>query len=415
MENRIGNKVKKPVIKIVGIGGGGCNFQEHMVNVLGDILPQESFIAVNTDAQSLEESKAFVKIQIGPDGLGAGANPIVGRDYAEFSSEEISKYLVDCDLVLIFSGLGGGTGSGATPVAARIAKEMGALVFSIVTKPFLFEGHVRAQVAKNAIEEVKKNSDVTVVVSNQLLFKITDQTTSFQDAFKIIDGMCASFVAGIITILQANGLINLDFADLDSTIKQKGDGIIGVGYSEGDDAAIEATSKALANPLLENVSMKNASNALVHISGNYISLIEVEAIMKKIYGELGDNVHIIHGMSICEKSSYLSPVTKSASANMNDSYSNNDFKTSSNYTDYYTSLCEGKNSIPTKWVKVMIIVTGLNNMELNSMEFTEYKTPIENIREEQPIAVSSNNERTTTKNLTDILGGLRMNFTQKKF
>ena len=338
---------KKPKIKILGIGGGGCNFQEHMISVIGNKLEDECFIAMNTDQQSLESSKAHIKIQLGPNGLGAGANPAIGREYAEYSENQIRELFEDCDLAIIFSALGGGTGSGCGPVVARIAREMNVLVFGIVTKPFEFEGRVRKKVAEEAIEEFKKYADVTVIVSNQLLFKITNQYTTFREAFKIIDNMCASFVGSILDIFRTNGLINVDFADIEATIKQKGLGLIGVGYADGEEAASEAAMKALGNPLLENVTMNSASNALVHISGNDISLIEVEEIMKKIHNELGDNVNIIHGMNIGEKgkfdsNSFVYPVMDSFQDNIS-----------------VADSVEG----PKKWVRVMIIVTGLSQDE----------------------------------------------------
>jgi cell division protein FtsZ len=345
----VSTNYKKPKIKVLGLGGGGCNFQEHMISVIGGDLDPESFVAINTDQQSLQASKAKVKLQIGPNGLGAGADPNVGREAAEYSEDEIKEICKGVDLIIIFTGFGGGTGSGAAPVVARIAREQGALVFGIVTKPFDFEGRVRKRIAEEAIIEFKKNADVTVVVSNQLLFKITNQYTTFREAFKIIDNMCASFVGSILDIFRTNGLINVDFADIDSTIRDKGVGLIGVGYSDGEDAAIEAVMKALANPLLENVTMRSASNALVHIAGNDISLVEVEEIMKKIHNELGDDVNIIHGMTIGEqgcfnRESFLYPMVNSLQ-NPLSSGSNSDI----NHNQ--------------KWVRVMVIVTGISEEE----------------------------------------------------
>lgn len=337
---------KKPKIKVIGVGGGGCNFQEHMISVVGNDLEQDSFVAVNTDQQSLQASKAHIKLQIGATGLGAGANPVVGREAAEYSEEETRKVCKNTDLIIIFAGLGGGTGSGASPVVARIAREEGALVLGIVTKPFDFEGRVRKKIAEEAIVEFKKNADVTVVVSNQLLFKITNQYTTFREAFKIIDNMCASFINSILDIFKTNGLINVDFADIYSTIKNKGVGVIGVGYSDdGEGAALEAAMKALANPLLEDVTMRSASNALVHIAGNDISLLEVEEIMKKIHGELGEDVNIIHGMTIGEQGSFNYDAFLYNSGSFHDT------------TQKESSLS------PKKWVRVMIIVTGLTEKD----------------------------------------------------
>ena len=215
------DKFKQPKIKVIGIGGGGCNFQEHMIKLAEDGLPEDAFVAINTDRQSLDASKAKIKLQIGPNGLGAGADPNVGREAAEFSEEEIREICRGVDLVILFSGFGGGTGSGASAVVARIAKEEGALVFGILTKPFDFEGKVRKRVAEESIIEFRKNADVTVVVSNQLLFKITNQYTTFREAFKIIDDMCASFVQSLLGIFNTNGLINVDLQILNQQLKIK--------------------------------------------------------------------------------------------------------------------------------------------------------------------------------------------------
>ena len=342
---------KKPRIKVVGVGGGGCNFQEHMIAVIGDALELDNFVSINTDQQSLQSSKAPTKVQIGPNGLGAGANPVVGREAAEYSIDEVRELFTNTDLVIIFCGLGGGTGSGASPVIARVAKEEGALVLGLVTTPFNFEGAVRQRIAQESIVEFRKNADVTVVISNQLLFKITNQYTSFREAFKIIDNMCASFVASILDIFGNNGLINVDFTDVESTIQNKGVGLIGVGYANGDDAAVEAVMKALCNPLLENVSMKTASNALVHIAGNDISLLEVEDIMKKIHNELGEDVNIIYGMTIGDQNCfnhdafiYSSGVYTKDPLHSEDSFSSK------------------------KWIRVMVIVTGLSSEETTYVE-----------------------------------------------
>lgn len=335
---------KKPKIKVAGVGGGGCNFQEHMISVVGDGLELENFISINTDQQSLQSSKAFTKLQIGPNGLGAGANPTVGREAAEYSADEIRALFKDTDLVIIFCGFGGGTGSGASPVISRIAKEEGALVLGIVTKPFDFEGKVRKNIAEEAIVEFRKNADVTVVVSNQLLFKITNQYTTFKEAFKIIDNMCASFVASILDIFRNNGLINVDFTDVESTIKNKGVGVIGVGFAEGEDSATEAVMKALSNPLLEDISMKSASNALVHIAGNDISLLEVEEIMKKIHNELGEDVNIIYGMTIGDQGCFNHDSFLYVGNSSHDPISTN------------------SNMNASKWVRVMVIVTGLSEV-----------------------------------------------------
>ena len=284
---------------------------------------------------------------------------------------------------------------------------MGVLVFSIITTPFDYEGSVRARVAKEAVLEVKKYSDITVVISNQLLFKVTNQFTTFQDSFFIVDKMCASFVAGIIHIISENGLINLDFADLKSVMANKGDGIIGVGYGEGEKAAQEAIESALSNSLLEENAdtvsdKKTASDALVHISGNRISLLEVEEIMKRIQSELGSDVNIIYGVSISEQPNAMLKKNdnKVSTDNVmnNNIFENSVFNLSSGYnlSSDFNSAQQQVQSI-AQWVQVMVIITGVNkkivqeesikynNLQINPIQsYTEDKLDFTNNKFEEP-------------------------------
>lgn len=338
----------RPVIKIVGIGGAGCNMVSNMAEELGDLLPQENFIAMNTDAQSLVASKAKRKVQLGDNGLGAGSDPQVGRESAEYSSEEIRRALDGANLVIIVFGCGGGTGSGAGRVVSALAQEMGALVIGILTKPFSFEGKKRGNIALEAIDEFKPHADVTVVVSNQLLFMVTTEYTTFKEAFKIVDKMCSSFVRSIVEILEHNGLINVDFADIKSIIKNKGSGAIGIGYGENESAAIDAAKNALSNQLLEKVSIKEASNALVHILGNDITLHDIELVMDTIGKEMNENVHIIHGISLYNGSDNEVFFKEHAgfSGNMNN--------------NLVLNHDGGIDTMNKKWIRVMIIATGLS-------------------------------------------------------
>ncbi len=344
------NLKEKPIIKIVGIGGAGCNMVSNMVNELGDLLPKENFVAMNTDAQSLSATKVDVKVQLGDNGLGAGSDPKIGRESAEYSVDDIKLSIEKADLVIIVCGFGGGTGSGAAKVVSAAAQELGALVISILTKPFAFEGKNRSRVALEAIDEFKPHADVSVVVSNQLLFMVTTEYTTFKEAFKIVDKMCSSFVRSIVEILDNNGLINVDFSDIRSIIKNKGSGAIGIGFGEGETAAIDAAKNALSNQLLEKVSIKEASNALVHIFGNDITLHDIELVMDTIGKEMNENVHIIHGISLYNGSD-------------GDTFIRENLNFSSVNSNLILNQDGGIASQSTKWIRVMIIATGLSSTD----------------------------------------------------
>jgi cell division protein FtsZ len=365
----------KPTIIVIGVGGAGCNAINSMLECC-DILTNESFVAMNTDAQSLEACNARRKVQLGDNGLGAGSDPDVGRNAAEFSIEEIRKVVEGADLVVICAGFGGGTGSGAASVVARAAREQGSLVVGIVTKPFAFEGSIRMKVALKAIEDFKENADTTIVVSNQLLFKVTTEYTILKDAFRIVDNMFAMFLKCLMSMLDEHGLINLDFADLKTTIKDKGDGVIGIGYSEDPvDAAEQAAKKALANPLLENTSINFASNALVYITSNNMSLSDVEIAMNAIRAALGDGVHIINGMAIVDSES---PFMK---------YQNNNL--------FCGSETNGMNQ---KWIMVTLIATGIKNEQnLNNQNQQTNEDDIDHIQ------ASTTPQQRQTDNLFNIL------------
>ena len=250
----------------VGVGGGGGNMIGHMLN---ENVTGIEMIMVNTDAQVLAEESAASKIQIGTKltkGLGAGMKPSVGKDSALESYDEIREALQGADIVFISAGLGGGTGTGAAPIVAQIAKEVGALTISVVTKPFMFEGKKRLTLADAGLEELKKESDSIVVIPNDKLLSIIDRKLGLKDSFKIVDSVLAQAVSGTAGIILSNGEndINLDFADLQTVMSHKGMALMGVGEHEGENAAYEAIKAAIESPLLDNMSINGAMGVLVH-------------------------------------------------------------------------------------------------------------------------------------------------------
>ena len=252
----------------VGVGGGGGNMIGHM---LREGVTGIEMIMINTDAQVLNEQSAATKIQIGAKltkGLGAGMQPNVGKDSALENYDDIRNALEGADIVFISAGLGGGTGTGAAPVVAQIAKEVGALTISVVTKPFRFEGKKRLKLAESGLEELKKESDSIVVIPNDKLTSIIDRKLGLKDSFKIVDGVLAQAVSGTAGIILSNGEndINLDFADLRTVMSHKGMALMGVGEYEGENAAYEAIKAAIESPLLDNMSINGAMGVLVHFN-----------------------------------------------------------------------------------------------------------------------------------------------------
>ncbi len=252
----------------VGVGGGGGNMIGHM---LREGVTGIEMIMINTDAQVLNEECAATKIQIGAKltrGLGAGMQPTVGKESALENYDDIKSHLEGADIVFISAGLGGGTGTGAAPVVAQIAKEVGALTISVVTKPFRFEGKKRLKLAESGLEELKKESDSIVVIPNDKLTSIIDRKLGLKDSFKIVDSVLAQAVSGTAGIILSNGEndINLDFADLKTVMSHKGMALMGVGEHEGENAAYEAIKAAIESPLLDNMSINGAMGVLVHFS-----------------------------------------------------------------------------------------------------------------------------------------------------
>lgn len=292
---------QKPVIKVIGVGGGGGNAINRMID--NDVKGVE-FVAINTDAQVLKQSKADLRIQIGARltrGLGAGADPEVGRNAAIESEEDLKKHLQGTDLVFITAGMGGGTGTGAAPVIARIAKECGCLTLAIVTKPFAFEGQRRMQKALAGANELKKYVDSLIVIPNEKLLSIVDKTTTMLDAFREADSVLRQGVQGIAEIIAFPGIINVDFADVKTVMSNKGTALMGIGAASGEHRAIEAARKAIHSQLLE-ISLDGATDAIVNItSGEGLTLFEINACVEEIRHSCSGNLNIIYGTALNRK------------------------------------------------------------------------------------------------------------------
>jgi len=289
--------ILKAKIKVIGVGGGGCNAIQRMVD--GNIQGVE-LIAANTDAQALETIKVKNKIQLGPNltrGLGAGSNPERGKDAAKESEEEIRNALKDSELIIVTCGMGGGTGTGAAPVVARIAKENGALVLGIVTRPFEFEARTRTEQALKGIEEMRKNVDAIIVIPNQKIFEIYPQDIDIKSAFKKIDEVLFNSTRGISDIINLPGLINVDFADVRTIMKDAGEALIGIGRATGEARAKEAALQAINSPLLDGISIEGAKGLLVNITyGKGFTAHEMKTISSTIQEYTGYDVHLIQGI-----------------------------------------------------------------------------------------------------------------------
>ena len=284
----------------VGVGGGGGNMIGHMLN---EGVTGIEMMLVNTDAQVLSETSAATKIQIGAKltkGLGAGMKPNIGKDSALENYDEIREALDGADIVFISAGLGGGTGTGAAPVVAQIAKEVGALTISIVTKPFRFEGSKRLKLAEAGLEELKKESDSIVVIPNDKLLSIIDRKLGLKESFKIVDAILAQAVSGTSGVILSSGDndINLDFADLQTVMSHKGMALMGVGEHQGENAAYEAIKAAIESPLLDNMSINGAMGVLVHFSMHPdFPMLELADAMDVVHESAHDDAEVIWGTS----------------------------------------------------------------------------------------------------------------------
>ena len=290
-------------IIVVGVGGGGGNMIGHMIS---EGISGIEMIVANTDSQMLDHAQTCTKIQLGAKltkGLGAGMKPDVGRESAIESYDDIRNALEGADIVFVAAGLGGGTGTGAAPVIAKIAKEVGALTISVVTKPFMFEQRKRMKVAMAGLEELKKESDSIVVIPNDKLLSIVDRNMGIKDSFRLVDSVLAQAVSGTSGVILASGAndINLDFADLQTVMSHRGMALMGVGIHQGDNAAYEAIKSAIESPLLDNMSINGAMGVLVHFHMHPdFPLIEMNEAMQVIEESADEDADIIFGTTTDE-------------------------------------------------------------------------------------------------------------------
>jgi cell division protein FtsZ len=283
-------------IRIVGIGGGGSNAVNSMIN---KGLEGVEFCVLNTDVQALEKSTASIKLQIGKNltrGLGAGADPEVGRKAVEEDREEVARMMASTDMVFITAGMGGGTGTGGAATVAGIAKSAGALVVGIVTRPFQFEGKRRAKQADEGIEELRRNVDTLIVIPNQKLLALVENSTSFLDGFSLANQVLYNATRGISELITRHGYINVDFADVRTVMREMGDAIMGSGVGRGEHRASIAAEQAISSPLLEGVKIQGAQGVLVNITGGRsMSLLEVSEATQIVHDAAGDDANIIFG------------------------------------------------------------------------------------------------------------------------
>lgn len=298
MTFKLAESDSKAIIKVVGIGGGGGNAVNTMVDAR---IQGVEFISANTDVQALDNSNADIRMQIGPTvtkGLGAGANPELGRESAEESIDEIRKVLKGSDMVFVTAGLGGGTGTGGAPVVARISKEMGALTVGVVTKPFVFEGKSRMNNAERGWDKLKEHVDTIITIPNDRLIAISQKGTKFIDGMKMADDVLVQAVKGITDLINLSGYINPDFADVKAIMNEMGPALMGAGQGVGENRAAEAVNMAVSSPLLQDISIDGAKGVLVNISAREetLTMAEVTEATTKIYEEVHDEANIILGV-----------------------------------------------------------------------------------------------------------------------
>ena len=289
----------KPRITVFGVGGAGGNAVNNMID---KALDGVEFVVANTDAQALAQSRAPAKIQMGvkvTEGLGAGARPTVGAAAAEESIEIIVDHLAGAHMCFITAGMGGGTGTGAAPIIAQAARELGVLTVGVVTKPFQFEGSKRMKQADEGIEALQKVVDTLIIIPNQNLFRLANERTTFTDAFAMADDVLYQGVKGVTDLMVRPGLINLDFADVRAVMDEMGKAMMGTGEAEGDNRAIEAAEKAIANPLLDEISLEGAKGVLINITGGYdLTLFELDEAANKIREKVDPEANIIVGSTL---------------------------------------------------------------------------------------------------------------------
>ncbi len=290
-----------PRITVIGVGGGGTNAVNNMIEMK---LPGVDFVVANTDAQQLQLSRAERRIQLGPhitQGNGAGGRPEVGKASADEASDDLSRHLENAHMVFITAGMGGGTGTGAAPVIARMARERNILTVGVVTKPFAFEGKKRMRVAEDGIAELQAYVDTLIVIPNQNLFKVATERTGWKEAFEMADNVLYMGVRGVTDLMVVPGLINLDYADIRSVMAEMGKAMMGTGEAEGEDRAMRAAEAAISNPLLEDTNMKGARGLLINITGGSdITLFEMDQAANRIREEVDEEANIMVGMALDE-------------------------------------------------------------------------------------------------------------------
>ncbi|MCU4652889.1 cell division protein FtsZ [Roseibacterium sp. SDUM158016] len=292
----------KPRITVFGVGGAGGNAVNNMID---QALEGCEFVVANTDAQALSQSKAPARIQMGArvtEGLGAGARPAVGASAAEESIEEIVDHLAGAHMAFITAGMGGGTGTGAAPIIAQAARELGVLTVGVVTKPFQFEGAKRMRQADEGIDALQKVVDTLIIIPNQNLFRLANEKTTFTEAFSMADDVLYQGVKGVTDLMVRPGLINLDFADVRAVMNEMGKAMMGTGEADGETRALQAAEKAIANPLLDEISLKGARGVLINVTGGYdLTLFELDEAANRIREEVDPDANIIVGSTLDEK------------------------------------------------------------------------------------------------------------------
>ena len=289
----------KPRITVFGVGGAGGNAVNNMIDKM---LEGVEFVVANTDAQALQQSRAGARIQMGvkaTEGLGAGARPTVGAAAAEETIEEIVDHLAGAHMCFITAGMGGGTGTGAAPIIAQAARELGVLTVGVVTKPFQFEGAKRMRQAEEGIDALQKVVDTLIIIPNQNLFRLANERTTFTEAFAMADDVLYQGVKGVTDLMVRPGLINLDFADVRAVMDEMGKAMMGTGEAGGEDRAIQAAEKAIANPLLDEISLRGARGVLINITGGYdLTLFELDEAANRIREEVDPDANIIVGSTL---------------------------------------------------------------------------------------------------------------------
>ena len=294
-----GHEELKPRITVFGVGGAGGNAVDNMIE---KNLDGVEFVVANTDAQALQHSQAAARIQLGvkaTEGLGAGARPSVGAAAAEETIEQIVDHLVGAHMCFITAGMGGGTGTGAAPIIAQAARELGVLTVGVVTKPFQFEGAKRMKQAEEGVESLQKVVDTLIIIPNQNLFRLANEKTTFTEAFSLADDVLYQGVKGVTDLMVRPGLINLDFADVRAVMDEMGKAMMGTGEASGEDRAVQAAEKAIANPLLDEISLRGAKGVLINITGSHdLTLFELDEAANRIREEVDPDANIIVGSTL---------------------------------------------------------------------------------------------------------------------